>query len=133
MKAIGNVPENAIFATANLVGLYPKLKYMVSKKSTFFLKKNFFSRFRCFIYIVIIYYFILFHYILSYYIITWIEKQRVLFEVEIGAFNGVEVCDLVGTYMLNELSKKYNKNDCLLYQDDGLVVLKNNMGHKQSK
>ena len=42
--------------------------------------------------------------------------------------DGAEVCELVGTYMLNLLSKKYNKNDFGLYRDDGLVVLKNKSG-----
>ena len=38
--------------------------------------------------------------------------------------DGAEVCELVGTYMLNLLSKKYNKNDFGLYRDDGLAILK---------
>ena len=38
------------------------------------------------------------------------------------------MCELVGTYMLNLLSKKYNKNDFGLYRDDGLAVLKNKSG-----
>ena len=29
----------------------------------------------------------------------------------IYVYDGAEVCELVGTYMLNLLSKKYNKND----------------------
>ena len=42
-----------------------------------------------------------------------------------GAYDGVEVCELVVTYMLNMLSKIYNKNDFALYRVDGLAVLKN--------
>ena len=42
-----------------------------------------------------------------------------------GAYDGVEVCELVVTYMLNMLSKRYNKNDFALYRVDGLAVLKN--------
>ena len=42
--------------------------------------------------------------------------------------DGAEVCELVGTYMLNLLSKKYNKNDFGLYRDDGLAFLKNKSG-----
>ena len=42
-----------------------------------------------------------------------------------GANDGAEVCELVATYMLNLLSKKYNKNDFGLYRDDGLAILKN--------
>ena len=45
-----------------------------------------------------------------------------------GAYDGAEVCELVGTYMLNALSRKYNKNDFGLYRDDGLAVLKNKSG-----
>ena len=45
-----------------------------------------------------------------------------------GAYDGAEVCELVSTYMLNLLSKKYNKNDFGLYRDDGLTVLKNKSG-----
>ena len=59
---------------------------------------------------------------------TWVKKQGGLFDVSMGAYDGAEVCELVGTYMLNVLSKKYNKNDFGLYRDDGLAVLKNKSG-----
>ena len=59
---------------------------------------------------------------------TWIKKQGGLFDVSMGAYDRAEVCQLVGTYMLNVLSKKYNKNDFGLYQDYGLTVLKNKSG-----
>ena len=59
---------------------------------------------------------------------TWIKKQGGLFDVSMGAYDGAEVCELVGTYMLNLLSKKYNKNDFGLYRNDGLAVLKNKSG-----
>ena len=45
-----------------------------------------------------------------------------------GAYGGAEVWELVATYMLNVLSKKYNKNDFGLYRDDRLAVLKNKSG-----
>ena len=47
-----------------------------------------------------------------------------------GAYDGAAVCELVGTYMLNLLSKKYNKNDFGLYCDDRLAVLKNKSGDR---
>ena len=50
-----------------------------------------------------------------------------------GAYDGAEVCELVGTYMLNVLSKKYNKNDFGLHRDEGLVVLKNKSGSKSEQ
>ena len=50
-----------------------------------------------------------------------------------GAYDGAELCELVGTYMLNVLSKKYNKNDFGLHRDEGLVVLKNKSGSKSEQ
>ena len=40
----------------------------------------------------------------------------------------LEFTVLVSTYILNILSKKYNKNDFGPYRDDGLVVFKNHSG-----
>ena len=59
---------------------------------------------------------------------TWIKKQGGLFDVSMGAYHGAEACELVGIYMLNLLSKKYNNNNFGLYRDDGLAVLKNKRG-----
>ena len=59
---------------------------------------------------------------------TWIKKQEGLFDVSTGAYNGPEVCELVGTYMLNLLSKNYSKNNFRLYRDDRLAVFKNKSG-----
>ena len=50
-----------------------------------------------------------------------------------GAYDGAEVFELVGAYMLNLLSKKYNKNDFGLYCDNGLAVLKNNSGSQSEQ
>ena len=41
-----------------------------------------------------------------------------------GSYGRAEVCELLGTYMLNLLTKSYNKNDFGLNRDDGLAVLK---------
>ena len=56
---------------------------------------------------------------------TWIKKQGGLFDVSMGAYDGAEVCELVDTYILDVLSKKYNKNDFGLHRDDRLAVFKN--------
>ena len=48
--------------------------------------------------------------------------------MSMGAHDEAEVCELKGTYMLNLLPKKYNKNDFGLYRDNGLAVLKNKSG-----
>ena len=59
---------------------------------------------------------------------TKIRKQGALFDVSMGTYDEAEVCQLVGTYMLNVLSKKYNTNDFGLYRHEGLEVLKNKSG-----
>ena len=48
------------------------------------------------------------------------KKQSGLFDVKMGAYDGAEVCKLVGTYMLFLTSEKYNKNDFRLYCDERL-------------
>ena len=55
----------------------------------------------------------------------WMKNDSRLFDVSMGAYNGVEVCELVGTFIFYKLSLKYNKNDIGLYCDDGLVIFKN--------
>ena len=56
---------------------------------------------------------------------TWMKKQNgYLFDVTMGAYDGAEVYQLVGTYTLSLISEKYNK-DFVLYRDDGLGMVKN--------
>ena len=64
---------------------------------------------------------------------TWMKKQSGLFDVTMGAYDGAEVCELVGTYMLSIISDKYNKKDFGLYRDDGLGVVKNKSGPEAEK
>ena len=52
----------------------------------------------------------------------WIKKTNCLFDVTMGAYDGVEVCELVGTFLLYRTSQKYNKNNIGLYRDDGLAI-----------
>ena len=49
------------------------------------------------------------------------------------AYDGVEVCELAGNYLLYELSKLYEKNDIGLYLDNRLVVFKNKSGPELEK
>ena len=64
---------------------------------------------------------------------TWMKKQSGLFDVTMGAYDGAEVCELVGTYMLSLISEKYNKKDFGLYRDDGFGVGKNKRGPETEK
>ena len=41
-----------------------------------------------------------------------------------GSFDGTEVCELVGLYLLNLLCEHFNKDQIGLYRDDGLAALK---------
>ena len=50
-----------------------------------------------------------------------------------GAFDGTEVFELIGMFMLSLLSKHINKNHIGLYRDDGLVILKNTSGPEAEK
>ena len=50
-----------------------------------------------------------------------------------GAYDGAEVCELVGIYLQYLLSKSYDKNDYGLYRDDGLAIFSNINGQKAEK
>ena len=50
-----------------------------------------------------------------------------------GAYDGAEVCELVGIFILYQLSRIYNKNDIGLYRDDGLAVFRNTSGPQTEK
>ena len=63
----------------------------------------------------------------------WMKKDSGLFDVTMGAYDGAEVCELVGTFLLYKLSLKYNKNKIGLYRDDGLAIFKNISGPKSEK
>ena len=60
----------------------------------------------------------------------WIKNDSGLFDETIGAYDGAEICELVGIFLLYKLSLKYNKNDIGLYRDDGLAIFKNISGPK---
>ena len=50
-----------------------------------------------------------------------------------GAYNGAEVCELVGLFLLNSLANKFDKKCVGLYRDDGLAVFRNINGHHADK
>ena len=41
-----------------------------------------------------------------------------------GSHDGAEICELVGLFILNHLSKKFGKESIGLYRDDGLALIK---------
>ena len=64
---------------------------------------------------------------------TWIKKNGGLFDVTMGAFDGAEICELVGTFIIDIIGTKYKKEDVGLYRDDGLAVFKNLSGPENER
>ncbi|KAK3729018.1 hypothetical protein QZH41_011470 [Actinostola sp. cb2023] len=59
----------------------------------------------------------------------WVKKGNGrMFDVTMGSYDGAEVCDLIGLYILNSITTKYGKENIGLYRDDGLAVFKNISG-----
>ena len=52
-------------------------------------------------------------------------KQKWLVGRHNGAYNGAEVFELVGTYMLSILSKKHSMKDFRITRDNGIGLGKN--------
>ena len=50
------------------------------------------------------------------------NNRSSLFDVTMGSFDGAEICELVGAYVLATLQKTLQKEDVGLYRDDGLMV-----------
>ena len=55
----------------------------------------------------------------------WPKKEGDSLYITIGGYDGAEVCELIGIYMLHLKGKKYDSKNIGLYRDDGLAVFKN--------
>ena len=42
-----------------------------------------------------------------------------------GSYDGAEICELVGLFILNHLGKTFGRENVGLYRDDGLAIIKN--------
>ena len=51
---------------------------------------------------------------------AWQKKENSDFDVTMGSYDGAEVCELVGLYLLSLLTEKFGQNEVGLYRDDGL-------------
>ena len=58
------------------------------------------------------------------------KQRESCFDVTMGSFDGVEVCELASIYILWFLANIINKKDCGLYWDDGLLILRNVNGQE---
>ena len=52
------------------------------------------------------------------------EKVTGLFDVTMGSFDGCELCEVVGLFVLHRMMEKFPEIDFGLYRDDGLGALK---------
>ena len=52
------------------------------------------------------------------------KKTTGLFDVTMGSYDGCELCELVGLYILQKMRNKFPEIDFGLYRDDGLGALK---------
>ena len=50
------------------------------------------------------------------------------FDIPMGSFHGAEICDLIGLYILNEITPVIGPNCIGLYRDDGLGILQQTSG-----
>ena len=57
---------------------------------------------------------------------VWIKKdaEKDLLDVPTGSYHGAEVCELIGLFLLNNLSQILPKDSYVLYRNDGLLIIK---------
>ena len=61
----------------------------------------------------------------------WVKKTRTEnFDVPMGCYDGAEVCELVGCYILNQLSTVMRKELVGFYRGDALEIMKNMSGRE---
>ena len=56
---------------------------------------------------------------------SWMKKDDEIFDVTMGAYDGVKVYELVGCYILQQISEKFPKENIALYGDDDLAFFRN--------
>ena len=64
---------------------------------------------------------------------VWVKKDNSDFDMAMGSYDGAEVCELVGLYLLNLLTNEFGKNNIGLYRDDGLSCFQNISGPDSEK
>ena len=65
---------------------------------------------------------------------AWKKKSTdSCFDVTMGSYDGAEICELVGIFILKSLEDKIDKQDIGLYRDDGLMILRNANGQKTDR
>ena len=65
--------------------------------------------------------------------IPWVKKEGTDFDVTMGAYDGAEICELIGIFMLSLLGTKYDSKNIGLHRDDGLSIFRNVSGLELEK
>ena len=64
----------------------------------------------------------------------WTKKEiKKQFDVSMGAFDGAEVCELIGLCIFSTINESIKFESIGLYIDDGLAVLKSATGSKSER
>ena len=63
----------------------------------------------------------------------WGKKDNPDFNIPIGSYDRAKVCDLVGLYILDILTKEFGHNKIGLYRDDELGCFQNLPGPESEK
>ena len=58
----------------------------------------------------------------------WVKKDDKNFDAPMSCYDRAEMCELVGTYLLNQLKVIIAKESMGLHRDDGLRIFKNMSG-----
>ena len=64
----------------------------------------------------------------------WVKAgDSPMFDVAMGSYDGAEVCELVGFYMLHKLTTTIRNGSIGLYRDDGLAAFRNTSARSLDK
>ena len=57
---------------------------------------------------------------------SWIKNNKSnLLDVTMGSYDGADICELVGLFILKQLGKTFGNKNIVLYRDNGLATIKN--------
>ena len=63
----------------------------------------------------------------------WVKKENPNFDPTMESFDGAEICELVGLYLLNILKNEFGGKNIRLCRDDGLSCFENKSGPELEK
>ena len=65
---------------------------------------------------------------------VWVKNDgNPLFDVTMSSFDGAEICELIGLYLLSKFSVVIDSDNVGLYRDDGVAVIHNANGPKLNR